>query len=170
MPGGKTHYKAWRKMWVLPFGLVLYLAFFQVDLGRIETWFFLLSILPGYYLGSFIDPDLDIRNSTYEVESKKRWPMILKPLVGLYSEIAYYMGGHRSLLTHIPVISTIIRFVILLLMPVLIFSFLLGQLVGLDIGVWWQVWLDGFTIQVLAGTFIGLCLSDTVHFLLDVFA
>jgi uncharacterized metal-binding protein len=117
-----------------------------------------LAVVAGYYLGLLIDPDWDMpRKNT---EAKKRWKKI--PLLGrlmngwihLYGMTSQsLLGGHRSLLTHTPLVSTLIR-VGWVTAPILVI-------------VW--VWVGAFPIpgNELAALILGLSLSDTIHFIAD---
>jgi uncharacterized metal-binding protein len=156
MPGGVRHKQLHDIFWFLPVitGAVL-LYYWWPPLG--EDILLVLTIPPGYYFGNFMDPDLDLPMNTV---AKKRWKnIVLWPMFlwwSVYSKLAKLLGGHRSFLTHAPVISTWIRFVWLLIPVMLIF-------VLIDIP-----WLHYEVLQYgLWGLFIGVSISDIVHIFFD---
>jgi len=105
----------------------------------------------GYFLGQFIDPDLDLVGIT---SSEGR--MLRKiPVLGSVSVAYWTMYGaafrrlHRSKWTHSYVFSTLLRF---------LYGF--WPLYFLHYTAVWFLW-------VVFGMFVGLCVSDALHIYLD---
>lgn len=159
MPDGKTHKILHDVFYPLPFAVVGYL-FYAVTVPMTTSDLLTVFAIPvGYYLGSYIDPDLDLPTRTHAENMWRRtrifWPMNI--WWRMYAVLARFMGGHRSYLTHAPFISTAIRFV-WFLFPGFMLAFALGLL---------RVEWMGLLLAWLLGVYIGLSLSDTVHTLFD---
>jgi len=120
-----------------------------------------LAVCVGCLAGALLTPDLDVNNGSISNHHARRtfgsvvgvvWEVIWKP----YSWII----PHRSPLSHMPVLGTAIRLFYLSCVVYLVLS-----LVGIAVPTvvpaalpWW-----------LPFVFIGLVLSDTLHWFLDMF-
>jgi len=158
MPDGKTHRKIHGRCWLLPIvsaGL-LYRYVLPETFGSVIMSLF---IPVGYWLGRYIDPDLDLPRQT-AAEKLWRKTIILTPILlwwWLYAVLAKAAGGHRSFLTHAPFISTAIRFV-WILAPFIIIAYLSGL---------FTTKFSDLSLALLAGIYLGLGVADTVHTLAD---
>ncbi|MFH1634590.1 MAG: DUF2227 family putative metal-binding protein [Chloroflexota bacterium] len=107
-------------------------------------------------LGQVLSPDLDQQDLT-----RSDWIVLrrLGPLGGLWIAAWFpyaFLVPHRHWASHAPVIGTVIRLLYLLILPALC--------------VWWKQWTLSFSPifgQLLIGLFIGLCISDTAHWITD---
>ena len=121
-------------------------------------WKFGIGYLAGYTLHRYVDNDWDIQGVT---SSESRAVNEL-PVIGLYifgvSSVygAVFRKRHRKWETHVPVISTIIRLVVLFLFP-----FLVGDGYGVNFigGGWIWFWL---------GLWSGLSHADGIHLYHDI--
>ena len=136
MAWGKTHLKI-NKLMVLPVAVVG-----TIFVGPIEA----IGLVGGIIVGIFVTPDLDLNKLTYS----GRLVYNFCPLIGVIWRGIWYPYSrvipHRHWVSHIPVLSTLLR--LLYLSPVTI-----PILVYLP-GLFWSV----------TG---GLLLSDVVHFFTD---
>lgn len=110
------------------------------------------GILVGYALGRWVDPDLDqVGVSSAEGRIINDFKILGYVIVG-YTTIygAVFRRYHRSFITHFPGVSTAIRLVYLF---------------------WWLYFtiniLYDYQIMVGIGVWVGLTLSDLVHFIVD---
>lgn len=142
MPSGQVHLSFWKSAWFLP--IAIGGAFF-IPLTWASTCI-ALGILLGYGLGYFLDPDLDMVGTT-SAEGR----MLKIPVLGIFMVTYWTLYGavfrksHRSFWTHSYVISTAIRFA---------YQF------------WFLLFVPSMNILIgylLAGAFVGLCISDGVH-------
>lgn len=147
MPDGLTHLKYYNQGWVatLPTSAIIAVA--------INPWLG-VGMLVGYGLGRWIDPDLDqvgITSSEGRIINELR--IVGYVIVG-YSTIygAWFRRYHRSWITHFPFVSSAIR---------LIYFF------------WWLYFvinvLYPWQESVIIGTWVGLSMADTIHYVLDKF-
>lgn len=128
-------------------------------------WLVAVAVIPGYYLGSMIDPDMDLARKNTSAKSMWRRSVLIRwitPWWTLYGHIArLFLGGHRSFLTHFPIISTLIRF-LWLVVPIAALSALISPSITASL-------IQGpYVLKMLAGLLVGLCLSDLVHICADV--
>jgi hypothetical protein len=137
-----------RGYWVeLPLSLSLVLVDFQFALGN----------LVGYSCGRWIDPDWDIMGTNNaEGRMVNELPILGYFLYGISSTYgAMFRRLHRKKLTHLPVLSTIIRIVFVGFVPFLVLD---GYGVNLIGNGWHKFWL---------GYWAGLSQADLVHWWLD---
>ncbi len=154
MPSGNTH--EFTNMVFLPISLTC----LQPD-G-------LIPFIAGYLFSTFyLSPDLDLPQS----KSSQRW--------GKLSFIwKYYQAfvPHRSLISHLPVISSLIR-ILYLLLPLFLTTFIIFKVIDevffngiLSIKLETEV-IDIETEKFIKDTFIyfiyGVIIADTIHILLD---
>lgn len=127
-----------------------------------------VSCALGCALGAFLSPDLDLPTITVS-----EWMVIRIPIIGWILGplfVAFWMPyalvfKHRSFWTHTPVISTIGR-VWYILSAILLLHALRP---GWDIVPTLLEWVDSpLKHWSLFAGFIGLCLSDTGHWLRDI--
>lgn len=153
MADGKTHAKdslflAW------PVGISI-----AVWLGPLPAIWAAL----GCYAGVVLSPDLDQENWTYS-----EWVLRKIPIVGLllsYLMFIYWYPyskafRHGHVLTHVPVISTILRVAYFMVVP-MAFLWLVDSALLLQ--------LFPKVQYVLPYLFLGLCISDTAHWIRDGF-
>lgn len=170
MPNGATHLRLW-KAGIIPIAV----GSVAIGLrGRGEEWWALsIPLIVGYGLGYLIDPDMDMKQNT---RSKKIWRshLLLLPLYPwwlVYSWVAgRFLGGHRSLYTHLPGLSTGLR-MIWFIFPLALAIWLASALVSsTNSGLLSRnitQWLPQFLKMVL-WMFIGLSVSDTIHSVADI--
>jgi hypothetical protein len=113
--------------------------------------FVALGSLAGYFLGQWLDPDLDIVGMTKSEGRMLKIPIAGPFLIGYWAIYgAIFRRKHRSVWTHGYVLSTGIRYG---------YSF------------WWLYFvipvLYDWMMYVLIGIFIGLCFSDSIHIWAD---
>lgn len=156
MATGIQHQKFHRKYRILSIGAAV------ISLYYYENILLSLAIPFGYWLGLFIDPDLDMTQTTI---AEKRWKRTyyffwMVPWVNLYGWFAQrVLGGHRSVLTHIPFLSTGIRMVWFSFPPFLLIIFMIYS-GGINIP--WDS-----LINCWIGILLGQTLSDTIHVIAD---
>ena len=143
MPDGVTHVKIWKSM--LPVTIIVALGF--VIWG---WWYFAIWIMVGAIAHwCLIDPDLDLEGIS-RIETLWIKSIILIPLIGwstLYARILQRWGGHRSLLSHGPFISTFIRLAFF----------------GFPFIIWFRHnYLDPLYVE-FSGIYVGLAISDLWH-------
>lgn len=108
----------------------------------------------GILLGVFVSPDLDIPRMTQPKKAmgyfSYLWHLFWLPYAKLITQ------GHRSFLSHSPLIGTLVRFLYLIapIYLVLLFGF------EKDISVYASIFVP---------LFCGLCIADLVHIILDAF-
>jgi uncharacterized metal-binding protein len=155
MPSGKVHMKIWRHAWLLP---ICFCA-------AVSIWGYPIIgalIVIGYFLGRWIDPDLDELGLTSSegrmMRELKVFGVLLTMLYLPYAYLMRFVGigrrGHRNFFSHFPVIGTAIRLAWLLMIPGLI------------------AWHYGFQptqdlIHGLFGVLIGLSIADWLHWAAD---
>lgn len=165
MSDGKGHLAGWKAGLPSMAAFGMFSIVFLATNGHGKEVPLALGTLLGYGAGLFVDPDLDMRGIT-DSEKRMARTIILIPAVwwsAIYADIMHRIfGGHRGI-SHVPILGTLTRFMWFSL-PV--FCLLLARHVSLDII------NDPPTITfglflLWAGCFVGLCLSDMVHILLD---
>lgn len=143
MPSGKSHTQAT----VTTSILVLFLV------KPIETALF---VSLGCLIGIVVSPDLDVDVGHYGFRIirmlfgdwvYKVWKLYWKP----YAKIM----KHRSVLSHFPILSTIIRF-LYLFSPIFLILWSIHPQIQLNL---WILWV-----------FLGLCLVDAIHASMDGFS
>lgn len=141
--------------------------------GTITSWHDLVPMVGGSLIGWVMSPDLDIDKgfiAFHQVESAI--PMagwVVSHFFRLYW-LPYSLAiPHRGLLSHAPVLSTLIR--ILYLLPVTSIIIYILQLYAyewLHFSLWdYALANSGELWHLSALALIGLILADTCHFLLD---
>jgi uncharacterized metal-binding protein len=161
MPNGTTHLRLW-KAGVAPVALGCVVSLAQSS--DPQKYLTVTCVFLGYLMGYAVDPDMDMMTNT---RSKKIWKshwflLPLYPWWLAYSWVANrYLGGHRSIMTHLPGLSSGLRMAWLGL-PLLILTMFLGF-------TWVSVQssYSMYLIQIAFGIWIGLSLSDTIHFVAD---
>jgi len=160
MPDGRTHYRYWRG-WRCSAIVIATLAW-GIHGGLLDkSLLFFLAFPLGYQLGAWIDPDLDLRGNT---RAKRRYRRsILYPAYWwwqLYSIIASKFAGHRSLLTHLPLLSTAIRLAWVLI-PIIVITAIMGWFIP-------EGYVSGLALFGM-GLLLGLSYADTIHVVADIF-
>lgn len=144
MASGQIHQRTHKEVrWVAVIaGILTYSA--------TSEWLPSVMLLFGYWLGLYLDPDLDKKQTTI---AENRWKnsyffFWLLPWVKLYGIVSHYiLGGHRSPLTHLPGLSSAIRMVWF----------------GFPIIFVWESLDPIITRNILVGIWLGLSISDSVH-------
>ncbi len=113
--------------------------------------FYALGVLLGYGYGAFVNPDADQVGVTHaEGLMINKIPILGHVLFGYWSIYgSIFRKRHRSLWTHTPIISTIIRF--------------LYQFAPLFLIIFLNQWNYPIIFQVLFGWLIGQVYSDFLH-------
>jgi uncharacterized metal-binding protein len=143
MPSGIIHHRLWKYGWGVE------CAAFAVLLSHSPT--ISIGTAIGYFLGQFLDPDLDLVGITgAEGRILRKLPVLGAFIVGYWTVFGgLFRRHHRSFWTHSYVISTAIRFVY---------------------GFWWVVLFkhtETWLLMMLFGMFIGLCIADAIHIRAD---
>jgi len=158
MPAAREHEQAWKSASPLAIVLSVVLAGAGFQKEMPELFGVSLGVLEGYILGRYLDPDMDLIGMTGAKGRALRelsllglvWSMFWMP----YAWVMQAVGGHRSILTHAPVLSTIVRLMYLYgIMYIICISF--------------KIYLPAWVYPNLLGIAIGLALSDLVHIFLD---
>ena len=151
MPDGKTHTRLHQRY--IPYATAVGVGLATLS-GRPSTG---AAFVVGYIAGLLIEPDLDMVGITESERRAMRWLVVLAvPWLfwwSIYAALPFFR--HRSLLTHYPLLSTLIR-LLWLFVPVLFISGVmrwdvqpfLGALLSRE-----EAWVFAF----------GLSLSDLVH-------
>ena len=105
-----------------------------------------LLVSVGCVMGIVLSPDLDIDGKTY---SETVLPEPFETVWYLYWYVYARLIAHRSWVSHAPVVSTLIRCVYAMWWVPLVWH--------IDVA-WW-----GYAFWV----FVGLCVSDTMHWIMD---
>jgi hypothetical protein len=146
---GVTHYKYYMKgYWlVIPQSVVF----------SVWDWKMGGGVLVGYSLGRYLDPDIDLMGtSAAEGRQVNELPIIGHILFGLSSMYgSVFRKYHRSMITHLPGLSTVVRLVFIFWIPFLVLD---GYGINLIGNGWHMFWV---------GLLIGLSEADGVHFYLD---
>lgn len=153
MPDGVTHYKIYKRGTPLPVAVAFFSFFVFRDYAPP------LGILVGYFIGRWIDPDLDQMGATAaEGRMVNELPIVGWFFYGWWSIYgSIFRRHHRSFWTHYPGVSTIIR---------------------LAWGFWWTPLLvyfgwvrngwDTSLFLLMVGVFIGQTIADALHYIADV--
>lgn len=146
---------------VLPLSVVTYVL--TDGMGQVCFTNFCLSIsvivtagVPlGYLTGRYIDPDLDQMGTTgAEGRMVNEIPVIGHFLYGHWSTYgSIFRKHHRSIWTHFPVLSTLIR-IVYQLYPLFVVIFLKDA---------FHMWM----LYLLFGILIGLSFADLLHYIED---
>lgn len=164
MSDGQTHHRVWRRNLLLvpPLTVITYLA--TDGLGVICFTKFCLSasviisagVPTGYLMGRYIDPDLDQMGTTAaEGRLVNEIPILGHFLYGHWSTYgSIFRKHHRSIITHFPVLSTIIR--------------IIYQFYPLFILIWAKEWFHISIPLFFFGILIGLSFADFLHWYKDV--
>lgn len=146
-PSGNVHYLWWKRFFWLALIGCAGITLRSVPLG--------LGFLFGYLMGRYIDPDADLQQtSSSEYRAMRELSIVGVVLVAYFVPYGYVVP-HRSPLSHYPVLGTLGRLIYLFWwLPILFYYF--------D----WQV--SNIMLLVAYNIFIGLSLSDFIHWLLDV--
>lgn len=163
MSDGKRHHEVWRqnRIWVLPLSFISYLLLDPLG-SYCFPWFCVankvfaaVGVILGYFMGRYIDPDLDQMGATSaDGRLVNEIPIIGVFLYGHWSTYgAFFRKHHRSIWTHFPVLSTSIR---------IIYQFY-GLFIILFLKHWWNLPI----ISVFLGMLIGLSFADLLHYMED---
>lgn len=117
-----------------------------------------VAIAAGVTATVAVHPDLDIVDATWR--SKRTTPLVLWWLFWL--PYARSMR-HRSPLSHWPIVSTIVRVIYLLAIPISILA--VAAWSGADLE--WLYSPIGEYGWVFRVVLLGMCMSDTLHWMLD---
>lgn len=126
---------------------------------------FTVGISIGAIAGILINPDLDLAERTYGKGIVYRsnglvgaaWALLWWP----YSQVV----SHRSILSHGPIIGTIIRLGYMVSVPLLVWTLLAGAFhwpaaPAIQLVVWWMLHQGRWCV-------IGLAMSDAAHWAMD---
>lgn len=161
MPNGLTHLRLWQQH--RPHAVIGSLIFSGIGFSLMVltgvSWFIFLGALYllGYFIGYYIDPDLDQESTTSaKWRMMKHFKIFGAFLAGWF--IPYgYLFKHRSTASHFPGLSTFIRMLWVLAFPincVLVYLFV----------------TEGFILPFLItffGIWAGLTTADAVHTFAD---
>lgn len=140
--------------------------------GVNKNWYDTLPIAAGSLVGLVIDCDLDIDAGTLPMHQLKRAALpgwVLGQFFAIYWKPYALLIKHRSLISHAPIFSTLLRVVYLVPLVAALMLLLKALLPTLFYGEIWPfvtvnkdaiVW---FGIRML----IGLIMADTAHFFMD---
>jgi uncharacterized metal-binding protein len=167
MPDGRTHHEIWKVGWIgaAPAALAVGAGAYLYS-GYIEDLFALGGgMLAGYLLGKYISPDLDLIGvTTDESRLMEDFKIVGVVVVMIYFPYAYLMRfvglgkhGHRNFFSHFPFVSTAIRLLWLLILPLVLLYWLAGYTLGF------------YALQTLLGVFLGLGIADSYHAVADAF-
>lgn len=140
--------------------------------GLNKSWYDTLPIAVGSLIGLVIDCDLDIDAGTLPMHQLERAALpgwILGHFFAFYWKPYALLIKHRSLVSHAPVFSTLLR-VAYLIPLVVAFTFLVRSLMPtLFYGELWPFVITHKDTLVWIGTrmLIGLIMADTTHFFMD---
>lgn len=161
MASGKQHYNYWKAF--IPVAVAVSVLVTGLLLAnRVPIWIGVM-ILPGYFLGRYLDPDLDLLGLSSAEGRLMRELKIIGVVITMwflpYAYVMRFVGlgrkGHRNFFSHFPGVSTAIRLIWLLVpiyTPVIYFA-------GYQPG-----WLDA---NLLSGVWLGLTIADTIHYFAD---
>jgi len=157
MPNGKIHYRNW--YYAAPIAFIGGGAVFYLTGGDLIVS---MCVPLGYFLGRWIDPDLDqvgITNAEGRMMGELKifgaittaWFL---PYAYIMRFVAIGRKGHRNFFSHFPGVGTVIRLVWMFWAIALVF--------------WWYRWDYTYPLHILLGIFVGLTLADGVHYIADV--
>lgn len=178
MPDGRTHYNNWTISWVWIVVLVILVTAFQY-------YFVAIGIAFGYFLGRWIDPDLDqLALTNAESRMMHEIPMLGMLFVASwfpYAYLARLVGGHRSFWTHFPVVSTAIRIIYMAVVSFIMLFTLYSVVHVLSVMVdvsdiislipfndIQSIVKSEYALMVYYGAFTGLSIADFIHWFADV--
>lgn len=149
MPDGLTHYKYFKRGYLVELPLTLSLVFLD--------WQFALGNIVGYSFHRWCDNDWDLTTATAsDGRAMRELPILGNFLFGISSTYAsFFRKTHRKTISHAPFISTAIRLLFVWLVP---FIFLDSWGINLIGGGWHMFWV---------GWYFGQSSADTVHYYLD---
>ena len=122
-----------------------------------SDWRIGIGYLAGYSLGRWVDPDLDLMSAnSAEGRIINELPLLGHFLYGVSSSYgSFWRRHHRSVWTHYPLISTLIRLVWFLWLPfVLLDAYGINFIGGGWVWFWVSLWL-------------GLSCADAIHLYKD---
>lgn len=147
MAKGVVHLAWWKR--ILPFSIFVSLLL---------MWFsplFGIMVLVGYLMGEpVLSADLDHQNITRnEYSAMRRFGCLGAIWVGYWQPYGF-LFSHRSFWSHFPFVSDLIRLSYLLVIPAALW-------------IYYQIPINNTVLVSLFGVTIGLSMSTTVHYLLD---
>lgn len=150
IPSGDVHYKYYMGGYKLALPVSIVSSLFD--------WKYGIGYLVGYSLGRWIDPDWDLMSANAaEGRVVNELPLIGHLLYGISSSYgSFFREHHRSVWTHFPIFSTLIRLIWLFVVP---FAVLDGYGINFIGNGWHFFWV---------GLWIGLSHADTIHYVLDI--
>ena len=148
MPSGIVHYKFFKAGYLIEFPEVIYLSILNPIVG--------ISHFIGYSFGRWCDPDWDLLAvNNAEIRVIHELKIFGYPLYGISSIYgAIFRGHHRSIQTHFPVISTLIRLLFIFWWLPILYYF------GYIHYSFWQ-------LEIFIGFLWGLSQADLTHFIAD---
>jgi hypothetical protein len=149
MPSGDIHFKYFKKGYAVELPLSVVMCAFD--------WKFGVGNIVGYSFGRWIDPDWDIFGSNNaEGRMVNELPIIGHFLYGVSSIYgSFFRKHHRSVWTHFPAFSTLIRLVYVFIIPFILLDYFGINLIGNG----WHMFYLGF--------WSGLSQADAIHYVLD---
>jgi hypothetical protein len=199
MADGVTHVKYHDKMWVVGFvfALILGAGIFYKSLANFLI-FVVLYIFFYAIAERFISPDLDLLSLSaqdgrmimlgkHTLEKIRHWNFFIRVLLipfcfvlglfGLFTaqySMAYawlieFGGGHRSVFSHSPVLSTLIRqlWFNVPISFVINWIFTIGNQRFAWHSIYWELYLDYWLVPYLLAQFVAWSVSDITHLVLD---
>lgn len=148
MPSGKIHVNYYKKF--LPITVIIGLLL-TLSVDIISA----IMFVTGYFMGYYVEPDLDQIGITTSEGNAMRNFGIFGTLWVMYWFPYGYVLQHRSFISHFPFISTLFRLGYLFCIPAL---FALYYKLNIN----WNIVGDMFL-----WLWIGLGISDTIHYILD---
>jgi len=123
-----------------------------------------ISIFAGCFTGIFLTPDLDVEEGSISMYHVRRFGGNAGNLLStlwLYYWLPYAkLIPHRDWRSHFPIISTIIRLLYLFCVPLILYL-VINEQDGMN-----QIH-SILTSKFFIFFFIGLCFSDTLHYVAD---
>lgn len=157
MPDGKTHEIFRIKYRIFSYFVFLVFTIFLliVPMRPGGQWLIGVGMFVGYEIGRFCSPDWDCVTATAdEARMINNIPIVGHFLFGISSTYgSIFRRHHRSFITHFPLISTSIRYVI-------IFWWLWYE-------IYWSTLDWAWLIFIFIGMFIGTSMSDAIHWWAD---
>lgn len=160
MAEGKVHQK-WHSRFMIPVLLIsILLGWIVFAFTKNYLWGSIASLFVnfGFLFGKICENDLDLVSiSGSEGMAMRKFGILGMIWVMFWFPYGFVMSntlGHRNLFSHFPGISTVIRMIYLLWFPVILYC----QYFVVDI----------YLILPLLSSFIGLTISDTIHYFLDI--
>jgi len=149
MPDGVTHYKYFKRGYLVQIPLSVVMSFWD--------WKFALGNIVGYSFHRYCDNDLDLMGvNAAEGRQVNEIPILGNFMFGMSSIYgSFFRKHHRHWLTHFPFISTAIRLFFFFIFPFLIMD---GYGINFIGNGWHTFWL---------GFWVGLSQADGIHYYLD---